>query len=147
MKLRAARAEDAEAIAAIHIDSRRLAMPSIALAHPDDEIRAWVATHLVPSGHVTAAEDDRGRVLGYAAVHDGWLDHLYVAPDAQGAGVGAELLRHAKEQSPGGLDLWVFQVNDRARRFYERHGCRAVRFTDGRDNEERAPDVLYRWTP
>ena len=28
----------------------------------------------------------------------------------------------AKERRPGGLELYTFQVNDRARRFYERHG-------------------------
>ena len=28
---------------------------------------------------------------------------------------------------------------------YERHGFRAIHFTDGRDNEERTPDVRYRW--
>jgi hypothetical protein len=30
-------------------------------------------------------------------------------------------------------------------RFYERHGFVAARRTDGRDNEERAPDILYVW--
>jgi len=32
-----------------------------------------------------------------------------------------------------------------ARRFYERHGFRAIHLTDGRDNEEKMPDVRYRW--
>ncbi len=32
-----------------------------------------------------------------------------------------------------------------ARRFYEARGFRPVRFTDGADNEERWPDVRYRW--
>jgi hypothetical protein len=34
-----------------------------------------------------------------------------------------------------------------ARRFYERHGLRAVRFTDGTGNEEKTPDALYEWRP
>ena len=30
-------------------------------------------------------------------------------------------------------------------RFYEARGFRAIRFTDGADNEEQMPDVRYRW--
>ena len=42
--------------------------------------------------------------------------------------------------------LWTFQSNHGARRFYERHGFVAVQHTDG-DNEEGAPDVRYEWRP
>ena len=45
------------------------------------------------------------------------------------------------------ITFWVFQQNARARRFYERHGCRAIEFTDGAFNEEKTPDVLYEWHP
>jgi putative acetyltransferase len=40
----------------------------------------------------------------------------------------------------------VFQANERARRFYEKRGCVPVEFTDGSGNEEKTPDVRYRWT-
>ena len=53
------------------------------------------------------------------------------------------LLAVAKRERPDGLRLWTFASNTGAQRFYERHGFVAVRRTDGRDNEERAPDVLY----
>ena len=43
------------------------------------------------------------------------------------------------------LSLWTFQQNARARRFYAKHGFVAVVETDGLDNEEKLPDVLYRW--
>jgi hypothetical protein len=48
---------------------------------------------------------------------------------------------------PDGFELWVFAVNTRARRLYERHGLVAVEFTDGAGNEEGAPDVRYAWRP
>ena len=60
-----------------------------------------------------------------------------------GRGIGSALLAVAKRERPQGLRLWAFQTNTGARRFYERHGFVEVRRTDGRDNEERAPDVLY----
>lgn len=34
----------------------------------------------------------------------------------------------------------------RARSFYGRHGFKIDRETDGANNEERQPDVLYKWT-
>jgi phosphinothricin acetyltransferase len=42
------------------------------------------------------------------------------------------------------IQLWTFQSNSGARRFYERHGFVAVQTTEG-DNEEKAPDVRYVW--
>jgi ribosomal protein S18 acetylase RimI-like enzyme len=62
-----------------------------------------------------------------------------------GRGIGAELLAVAKRQHPDGLRLWTFASNIGAQRFYERHGFLETKRTDGRDNEERAPDVLYVW--
>ncbi|HUO12594.1 MAG TPA: GNAT family N-acetyltransferase, partial [Caulobacteraceae bacterium] len=61
-----------------------------------------------------------------------------------GQGVGVALLGKAK-QDASELSLWTFQQNLRARRFYEKHGFVVVVETDGRDNEEKLPDVLYRW--
>ena len=43
------------------------------------------------------------------------------------------------------MELWCFQANPPARHFYEARGFRAIRFTDGADNEEKTPDVRYRW--
>jgi hypothetical protein len=41
--------------------------------------------------------------------------------------------------------FWTFESNVRAQRFYERQGFVAARRTDGRDNEEGAPDILFVW--
>ena len=86
-----------------------------------------------------------GRVVGFAGLAAGEVTHLYVEPSAQGAGVGTSLLEHVKELSDGRLELWVFQRNEGARRFYERHGFRLARLTDGAANMEREPDALYEW--
>ncbi len=70
---------------------------------------------------------------------------LHVHPDFAGRGAGALLLNAAKRAPVAALELWCFQANHGARRFYESHDFRAVRFTDGEGNEERLPDVRYRW--
>lgn len=60
-----------------------------------------------------------------------------------GQGIGSQLLALARRQRPHGLRLWTFVSIVRAQRFYERHGFVEIDRTDGRDNEEGAPDILY----
>ena len=153
--LRAATQADADPVATLIRTARHTAMPWLREPGSAEDQADWVRFVLIPSGTVVIAArpdasadpDVPATVVGVSSVHDGWLDQLYVAPEVQGAGVGTVLLDDAKRRSPAGLHLWVFQRNDRARRFYEERGCRPVRFTDGRENMEREPDVLYRWEP
>jgi len=70
---------------------------------------------------------------------------LYTHPDFIGTGPGSLLIEGAKRSGEAALELWCFQANTYARRFYERHGFKAIRLTDGHDNEEKMPDVRYRW--
>jgi ribosomal protein S18 acetylase RimI-like enzyme len=67
-----------------------------------------------------------------------------VLPGYQGQGVGSALLAVAQNASAT-LQLWTFQSNAGARRFYEGRGFIAVEQTDGSGNEEHEPDVRYRW--
>jgi putative acetyltransferase len=60
-------------------------------------------------------------------------------------GAGTQLIDAAKASGIGALELWCFQANERARRFYEARGFHAIRFTDGAQNEEHMPDIRYRW--
>jgi GNAT superfamily N-acetyltransferase len=84
---------------------------------------------------------------GFAILDGEWLTHLYVHPDAIGTGIGHALFEHVITLRPEGFQFWVFQQNERARRFYEAHGAVAVEYTDGSGNEERTPDVRYAWQP
>jgi GNAT superfamily N-acetyltransferase len=144
--LRRAVPSDAAAIAALHLAARRQAMPYRPELHGDDEVRAWMRDTLLPKAEVWVAEI-AGRPVGYLALVDDILDHLYVGPAHQGRGVGSLLLARAKALRPAGLRLYAFQRNRRARDFYEAHGFVAVAFSGGADNEENEPDVLYEWTP
>lgn len=83
-------------------------------------------------------------LVGIIAFREGWIEQLYVLPYAQGRGVGAALLEIARSAAKN-LSLWTFQRNTAARRFYERRGFVIVKETDGSENEEHEPDVLYRW--
>ncbi len=146
MILRAATSADAPAIAELFLASRRAALPYLPELHTDAETHEWIASRLLTTHEVAVAEID-GRIAGFAALEAGMLGHLYVHPEHQGTGVGSELLAWAKTRRPDGLELWTFQRNEAARRFYERRGFREVELTDGSRNEEREPDVRYAWGP
>jgi GNAT superfamily N-acetyltransferase len=134
--------EDAPAAARVHRASRIRAMPWLAILHSAEDDVAWMRDVVFPSQSVwLACAGDT--LVGIAARKGTWLEHLYVAPGWTGRGIGARLLARAASESPV-LDLWAFQRNAGARRFYERHGFVAVEFTDGSGNEEREPDVRYR---
>ena len=116
-------------------------------SHPDDDVRRWLAEEMAPSHDVWVAEDDDGRVVAFIALSATEVDQLYVASAWIGHGVGRRLLDLAKRERPAGLELWCFQANERARRFYERNGFVAIFWGDGSSNEERQPDIRYRWAP
>ena len=143
-RTRRAEASDSRSVADVWLRSRRAAVPSIPPpVHSDDEVRAWFATIVVPTRETWVIEDEVG-VVALLVMEGDWVDQLYVDPVYFGRRLGSQLLGLAKEHHPGGLDLWTFQANAGARRFYERHGFSAIATTDG-DNEEGAPDVRYHW--
>ena len=142
LALRRATAEDAREVAEVFLASFH-ATYAFPLDHTDDEVRSWIRDRLIPDTEVWVAVDD-GRIVGLLALAPGWLEQLYIAPDRLGEGLGSRLMTIAKERQQDGLQLWTFQVNARARRFYERHGFTAVEETNDR-NEERQPDVRYVW--
>ena len=121
-------------------------MPYAPSAHPEPELREWVASVLVPSRGVTVAEV-HGQVVAVMATERSdqvsWVRQMAVYPALVNQGIGTLLLRHAMSTLALPIRLYTFQANAGARRFYERHGSVAVEFTDGRTNEERCPDVLY----
>lgn len=145
VNVRRAALADADAVAAVFTRSFRT-LDFLPRLHTAEEDRGFIRDVVLAEREVWVA-DDGGRVAGFAALARDVLTHLYVDPDAQGRGVGSALLERVKGERPAGFELWVFQRNDRARRFYERHGCRLVRLTDGSGNEERTPDALYEWRP
>jgi chorismate mutase/GNAT superfamily N-acetyltransferase len=143
--IRPATADDAPAMADLHVDCRAANVGSMpAMVHTREETHRWMAERLAADSEGWVAERD-GRVVGYLVLTGDWVDDLFLAPGATGQGLGAALLDLAKAQRPVGLCLWVFETNHGARRFYRRHGFVELETTDGSSNEERAPDVRMAW--
>jgi GNAT superfamily N-acetyltransferase len=148
--IRRARSSDAAAIADLYLRARHASAAAgtiPALVHDDDDVKHWIAGHVIPGLECWEAEATQGTVAGMLVLNDDWIDQLYVDPELTRAGIGSELLAVAKRERPGGLRLWAFVSNRDAQRFYLRHGFREVERTDGSGNEERAPDIQFAWIP
>ncbi|MGI8310416.1 GNAT family N-acetyltransferase [Saccharopolyspora hattusasensis] len=142
------RAGDADALdmADVWLRSVAAALPTVRRAHGDDVVRSWFSRVVVPQRECWVAVD-AGSVVGLLVLDGAELDQLYLEPLWRGRGLGGRFVDLAKRRRPGGLDLWTFQVNAPAQRFYERHGFVEVERTEGRRNEEREPDIRYAWRP
>jgi putative acetyltransferase len=121
-------------------------------AYPHIDFAARVAwwrgrwrDELVPTARIVIAEQN-GTMAGFVTIDGtGYLDQIVVAPEAWGSPVASTLLDAAKRISPTGLELLVNQDNERATRFYKKHGF-AV---SGTDTNPRSGAPLYRmrWEP
>jgi GNAT superfamily N-acetyltransferase len=145
--IRPARTGDAAAIARIHMDSRAATMPYLPpQIRSHDEVTRWVREVVLKDCRTLVAL--RGtRPVGYAAVDGDLLDHLYLRPDVLRQGLGTLLLTGAKQLSPAGLSLHVFQQNTGAQAFYRHHGFAVIGCGDGSGNMEGLPDMTLRWEP
>jgi ribosomal protein S18 acetylase RimI-like enzyme len=158
--IRAARAEDAPAIAALHIAAWQWAyrgqLPDAFLDglshHLDERIRLRIEAIADPAQRNWLAEDG-GALTGFAITHPsrdddatsatGELGAIYLAEHAAGRGIGRALFERAvadlEERGYEAAILWVLESNTRARRFYERAGWSA----DGARKVLERPDVTF----
>lgn len=141
--IREAGLADADAIAAVF-------SPSLRLLHFLPELytvaeERWFIEHVIlKEATVLVAEEEGAGILSFLALQGDEIRLLHSHPDHIGRGAGRALVAHAKTLRQH-LELWCFQSNADARRFYERLNFEAVEFTDGRRNEEGLPDMRYVW--
>lgn len=142
MLVRRATADDMPAVAELHRTVISACLPFLPnLRSPEEDLR-YFREHLLETCEIWVA--DEGAIIGYVAFRDGWVDHLYVRPQAHGRGIGTALLACAIATLPT-FHLWAFQRNAPAIRFYLARGLRAVEHTDGSRNEEREPNSRFVW--
>lgn len=143
LSVRTAGPGDAAAIAAVFSPSVRL-LTFLPRLHTVEEDSRFIAGRLLPECDVLVAEHD-GRIISFLARDGEDIRLMHTHPEHIGRGAGHMLVERAKQSGVRALQAWCFQANVPARRFYERHGFHAVRFTNGAGNEEGMPDMLYRW--
>lgn len=143
VSLRRADPSDIAAVARLSRRVRLICLPYLPDLHTPEEDVAFFRERVFPESDIWLAMSG-GQLIGFAAAKPDWLDHLYVDPGWHGKGVGSALLAKVRDGRTE-VNLWTFQRNVQARRFYERQGFRLVALTDGSGNEERCPDAHYRW--
>jgi GNAT superfamily N-acetyltransferase len=136
---------DMDVAARLHRSAFDQALPTLKGLHTPEQDRWFFRERVFCSCEIWGAFEGGEAMTGIIAFRNDWIDQLYVLPEAQGQGVGTALLQVARD-SFDRLQLWTFQRNIPARRFYEARGFVLVRETDGSGNEEREPDALYLWT-
>ncbi len=151
---RPATLDDAATVAHVYCTSFNYFISFAPSIENDVGLDMWIRLKLLPSTHVTLVEQE-GATVGIIATatkwypagnrHIGWIDLLYLLPNAVGHGIGSALVEQAKAELGSPIRLYTFQENHGARRFYERHGFSAIAERDGSSNQEGCPDVLYEW--
>jgi ribosomal protein S18 acetylase RimI-like enzyme len=145
---RSATQSDAKGIAKVYLSSRKEFVPFAPIAHSDEAVFQWIRDILIPDHHVVVVEQNSS-IIGMMALSKiegtGWINQLYLHPNAVGQGIGSKLIERAKAELGSPIRLYTFQENQGAIRFYERHGFKAIQYSDGSENEENCPDVLYEW--
>jgi len=146
--LRKASIADANDIANVYLTSRKKLVAFAPLVHSDESVRQWVCKDLLFNEEVIVAEEN-STIIGMMSLtkHEGIgrIRQLYILPSAVGHGVGSAMIKMAKSTLGSPIQLYTFQENIGARRFYERHGFEAIEFNDSSENEENCPAVLYEW--
>jgi ribosomal protein S18 acetylase RimI-like enzyme len=146
--LRKASIADAKAITNVYLTSRKKLVAFAPLVHSDESVHQWVCKDLLPNEQVIVAEENRIIIGMMSLTKDermGRIRQLYLLPSAVGHGIGSAMIKMAKSILGSPIQLYTFQENIGARRFYERSGFEAIEFTDGSENEENCPAVLYEW--
>lgn len=143
MTLRRAGVDEAEPIARLHVLTREVCLPYLPRTDDLPAVVDYFATEVLPKAEVWVS-GAAGDLRAFIAFTPAWVEQLYVHPEHQGRGLGDALLGKAKAGSRD-LQLWTFQGNAQARRFYEARGFVVEEETDGSKNMEREPDVRYRW--
>ncbi|MGY5004218.1 GNAT family N-acetyltransferase [Streptomyces griseus] len=110
---------DENALMDIWSRAGRTAHPFIPGEGEGERAREMREVHLVHAENWVA--ESNGRVVALLGLLDAEIGGLFVAPEAQGTGVGRRLVEHAAALH-GSLTLEVYEKNTRARGFYARMG-------------------------
>lgn len=100
-----------------------LAPAQAALSDPAPELLAGALTRDGPATVLVAVDDQPvGYLLSLPGPEAVYVPEIAVRPDRQGRGHGSALLSALFARADGEVRLTVAVENERARRFYERHG-------------------------
>lgn len=89
------------------------------------EHKTLIETRYLPMAETWVAEAPDGTPLGFISLLEGYIGGLFVAPGAQGRGIGRALLDLARRRRSA-LELEVYVENEHALRVYLAYGFREI---------------------
>ena len=134
VSIRFARSDEMDAVARLYWsvchETQAPLQPATVAAFRDERFFTRRVTDLPQAPLVAIAG---GRIVGFGGWTGRQLGQLFVAAEGRASGIGATLLaaseRAMAESGQRQANLLVLRGNDRARRFYERHGWTVVSAT------------------
>ncbi|WP_456271001.1 N-acetyltransferase family protein [Bacillus sp. AK031] len=162
MKIRNATAEDVKSIARVHVESwwttYKDIVPNEYLQSLTYEAREQLWEQAIPKGHVFAAENENGQVVGFACGgkertgdypdYRGEIYAIYLLEEYQKQGFGTELIRavvrHLQENQLNSMLIWVMDGNEAAF-FYKALGGLKIDSTVCEIGGRRLKETAYGW--
>lgn len=161
ISIRTAKAEDAGAIAHVHVESWKTTysgiVPEAYLAGLDELLRTKLWQEWLAADSLVLVAEKNGQVVGFANAGanrealegcDAELYAIYLLQDAQKRGVGTALLRAIAqiltERGFKSMVVWVLEKNP-ARSFYERMGSRVATSKVIEIGGAKLMEVAYVW--
>jgi len=133
---------DAKRLAKLRVEAMRPSLEAVGRFNQERARRRFLDS-FVPSDTTLVLSGKQ--LLGFFAVNDRgdhlYLDHLYVAPDQQGGGIGSLILHFVlRDATERDLPVRLMALKDSpANAFYRQHGFEVT------GQEEF--DTLYQWVP
>lgn len=161
-KIRKAIVTDAVGIAKVHVDSWKTTYANIV---PDEyltslsyENREQMWTKAIPHGDIYVAENNRGKIVGFAQGgkersskykgYDWELYAVYILQDYQGKGIGTDLVKPIiKDIIEVGLNSMLVLVleDNNSRKFYESLGGRKIDTVEVEIGGKKLSELVYGW--
>ena len=101
-----------------------------------------VKKYYLPNTDTFVFEDKRQLKGFLSIIDDKYIGALFIAPEHQNKKIGTKLVDYAKRLYPE-LSLKVFTQNDKARKFYQKHGFKIV--SEQIDDSTKQNELLMSW--
>lgn len=111
---------DLASVLTIWLQASIAAHDFVPAAYWEDKLDDMRSIYL-PASTTFVFESSEGDVLGFLSLVDNYIAALFVDPEAQGAGIGTQLMDYAKSKYQS-LALGVYSKNEKSVHFYHKQG-------------------------